>query len=83
MTATITSERWVQSIRREYLESFVRDGGAAIKFCVPLDDEARAATWSVLEQIGRELGYVVVKIDACETKVNLVDRLFFLRRRSN
>ena len=77
MTATITPARWIQAIRREYLESFVREGGAAIKFCVPLDGEARAATWNWLSQAGQELGYAVVKVDASETKVNLVDKLFF------
>lgn len=77
MTATITPARWVQAIRSEYLESFVPEGGAAIKFCVPLDEPARGTTWNALSEVGRELGYVVVKIDASETKVNLVDRLFF------
>ena len=77
MTATITPARWVQAIRREYLESFVREGGAAVKFCVPLDEAAKAATWNGLSQVGREVGYAVVKVDASETRINLLDKLFF------
>ena len=77
MTASITSAEWAEYIRREYLASFVREGGAAIKFCVPLEEQARAATWNTLDEIGKDLGFVVVKIDAADTKVNLVDHLFF------
>jgi len=33
--------------------------------------------WNWLSQAGQELGYAVVKVDASETKVNLVDKLFF------
>lgn len=77
MTATITPAEWAEFVGREYLASFVREGGAAIKFCVPLEERARAATWNALDKIGEDQGFVVVKIDAADTKVNLVDHLFF------
>jgi hypothetical protein len=77
MTATIRPANWAEFIRREYLDGFIREGGAAIKFCVAIDDQARAATWDALGLAAQESGYVVVKIDASATKVNLVEQLFF------
>jgi P-loop Domain of unknown function (DUF2791) len=81
MTPAITPANWAEFIRREYLDGFVREGGAAIKFCVPLDDTSRQATASALSSIGQELGFLVIKIDAAEVKINLVDRLFFAAAR--
>jgi hypothetical protein len=77
MTATIRPTTWAELIHREYLEDFIREGGAAIKFCVPLQEEARSPTWNALSQMARKLDYLVLEIDAAETKVNLVDQLFF------
>jgi len=77
MTAAIAPAQWAGFVRREYLEGFIRDGGATIKFCVPLEEAARAATWSALSLTGQELGYVVLKLDAATTKVHLLDEVFF------
>jgi len=77
MTATITQAKWCEFIRREYLDGFVRDGGAVVKFCVPIQQQARAATWNALGVLGRELGYIVVKVDAGITKVSSIDQLLF------
>lgn len=77
MTAVIRPADWAEFVRREYLEGFIRDGGAAIKFCVPLEEAARAATWNALSLAGQQLGYMVFKIDAATTKINLVDQVFF------
>jgi bacteriophage exclusion system BrxC/D-like protein len=77
MTATITPSNWVEFIRREYLEEFIREGGAAIKFCVALEDQTRSTTWEAAELAAKQSGYIVAKIDASTTKVNLVEQLFF------
>src|SRR5215472_10689772 len=77
MTVTITQAKWSEFIRREYLEGFVRDGGAAIKFCVPMQEHARAATWNALIALGHQLGYIVVETDAGTTKISLIDQLLF------
>jgi P-loop Domain of unknown function (DUF2791) len=77
MTATITPATWAEFIRREYLDSFIREGGAAIKFCVPLDGQARTSAWNGVELAGQQLGYHIAKVDASSTKVNLIEQLFF------
>src|SRR5262249_36442703 len=81
MSPTITPAKWAEFIRREYLESFVRRGGAAIKFGVPLDGATRDLAWNALFTAGRELGFLVIRIDAAEAKINLIDRLFFAAAR--
>src|SRR5216684_1788953 len=77
MTATITPRSWAEFIRREYLADFVQEGGAAIKFGVPLEEPARAATRNALDEVARGCGFIVVNVDAAETRVNSIDRLFF------
>src|SRR5215472_18547608 len=77
MTATITPASWAEFIRTEYLDSFIREGGGAIKFCVPLEGQARTSAWNGVELAGQQLGYVVAKVDATSTKVNLIEQLFF------
>src|SRR5262249_38149933 len=76
MTASILPANWAHFIQCEYLETFVRDGGATIKFCVPIEEEGRARAWNALDQMGRDLGFLVVRLDAGKTKVNAIDQLF-------
>jgi hypothetical protein len=77
MTATITQTKWCEFIRREYLDGFVKDGGAVIKFCVSIEEQAGVATSNALDAVGHELGYIVVKADAGITRLHLIDQLLF------
>ena len=77
MIASIQAQRWIDFIDREYLSAFIVEGGSALKFAVPLDDVLRPDIWDGLCDIGARTGFLVAKIDASETKVNLVDEIFF------
>jgi hypothetical protein len=77
MTLSIRPETWLKYIRQEYLESFIREGGAAVKFCVPIDDPPLSVISRQLPADAAELGYFVARVDAAETKIHLVDHLFF------
>ncbi len=77
MTAVIRPARWADFVRHEYLEGFIRDGGAAIKFCVPMEEAARAPLYQLLKSMGEDLGYKVIEIDAATTKVHLLEQWFF------
>lgn len=66
---------WVELLRGEYLAEFIRSGGAAVKLAVGPPDQAGA----VLDAVGREAGaqgYAVARVDAAQTRVHLIDRLF-------
>ena len=77
MTPSIGLSKWFSFIDEEYLRSFVRDGGSAIKFAVPLDDACRVEILDGLSGLATRAGYSVVKISAEETKIHLMDEIFF------
>ncbi|MFN0107172.1 MAG: BREX system ATP-binding domain-containing protein [Bryobacteraceae bacterium] len=77
MTASIHPAEWLRHIEKEYLTTFIRDGGFAIKFAVSTDDAPRSDVFDGLKTIGDRAGYAVVKIDAKVTKVHMVDEIFF------
>jgi len=68
---------WVDFIGREYLQDFVRDGGATIKFAVSMDEAAHCLVADDLSRRAAELGYVVASVNAADTKVHMIDRIFF------
>ncbi len=77
MTATIQPAEWLRYIDKEYLSTYIRGGGTAIKFAVPMEDGLRVDLFAGLAAIGNRAGYLAVNINAAETKVHMVDELFF------
>lgn len=77
MTATIDPKRWLTFLRGEYLDSFIRSGGASIKFVVPLDERLRAGIERDILGLAQDAGYVVARVSAADTRVQLIDQLFF------
>ena len=77
MTASIQPAEWLRFIEQEYLTTFIRDGGSAIKFAVPLDDALRPDLFSGLAAISNKAGYLVVTISAAETRIHMIDEIFF------
>ena len=76
MANTIRLENWLQLIDAEYLSTFVKDGGASIKFAVT-EDAVKPALYEAVESRCRELDYVVIKVDAAETRVHMPQDIFF------
>lgn len=72
----VRPEDWLDTVRSEYLTSFVREGGAAVKVIVPIDEDSRAAVVSGLESLAATEGFVFAGVDAAKTKVHLIDRVF-------
>lgn len=74
MTATLSLDEWMQVLDREYLGSFVADGGASVKFAV---GDTGAHLSERLSQAAGERDLVVLTADAATVKVHMVDQLFF------
>ena len=74
---SVTPEEWLEVIRQEYLETFIPDGGSALKIAVPRDALARDMVSVGLAQSGSDLGFLVVQVDAADTRVHMMDQLFF------
>ncbi len=77
MTASIGAGEWLGFTQREYLATFLREGGSAVKFAVPLEEGLRDALIDGIADIADKAGYLVVKIHAAETKVHMADEIFF------
>ena len=77
MPFSIGPRRWLDFLQREYLDTFVLDGGAAVKFAVPLDDEARAYLGDELGRCAEERGYLVVRVSSANTRVHMIEQVFF------
>ena len=73
----LSSQFWFEIIQKEYLQSFVRHGGATIKFVVlPDEDESSKSFASRLGSLAQRETFVFAKVDARYTKAHMVDRLF-------
>ena len=77
MTNILSLQEWLRVINEEYLEGFVSDGGSALKFVVP----ARQDLVPLLrDRIAADAGaqdYLVVAVDAGETRVHMLQEVFF------
>ena len=67
---------WLDVIRQDYLDDFVKSGGAAVKVTVTEDDAARHALRDRLRSLGESAGYRVAIVDSAETRIHLMDRVF-------
>jgi hypothetical protein len=77
MTATIAAAEWLEFVKGEYLDAFIRDGGSSIKFAVALDDSAKAAVTEGIARSAETAGYIVARVSAEDTKIHMMDHLFF------
>lgn len=70
------STDWLKVIEREYLEDFIREGGAAVKFVVPDSEASRLHVHEALMAAAELNGFQFASVDAATTRMHLVDRLF-------
>jgi len=74
---SMRAKEWLQFLRTEYLETFIREGGAAVKFAVTLEEDAQPEIDLGLDSAAGDLGFLLVRVDASETRVHLVDQVFY------
>ena len=77
MTNTLPIQEWLTVIEDEYLDGFVKDGGSAIKFVVPVQEDLAPLLQARLSAMAGGLGYLVVKVDSGETRVHMPQEIFF------
>ena len=78
MPNTVSLQAWLQVIDEEYLSSFVRDGGASVKFAVT-PNELKADLHTAVNARCRELDYLLVQLDASAraTRAHMPQDIFF------
>ncbi len=67
---------WLTVIQTEYLQGFIRDGGATVKFIVPTEEIDHDELRQSLRGLAEAEGYVFAWVDAAKTRVYLIDHLF-------
>jgi hypothetical protein len=72
----LSPEQWLEVVRTDYLQDFVRQGGAAVKLAVPDTAVGRHRLSYQLAEEAARAGYQFALVDAASTKLHLVDRLF-------
>lgn len=76
MDLTIPVQEWVEFLGSQYLETFVRDGGASIKFAVSAEHQASSLA-SDLDSQARRLDCLFVRVNAVSTRVYMPQDIFF------
>jgi len=77
MIPSMLTKEWMQFIKREYMDSFVKEGGSALKFAIPLVEQARNVLVDGIDQYAKDGDYLVARVNADETKVHMFDQFFF------
>ena len=77
MSNTLQIQEWLDVLRDEYLAGFVKDGGSAVKFAVPLKDDLNQLFEQAFRSMASRLGYLVVGVDSGETRVHMPQEIFF------
>ena len=72
---TVPIDEWLNVISDEYLSTFVKDGGAAVKFAV-VAEERRAVLCEALKSRCEDLGYVFTALDAATCRVHMPQDVF-------
>lgn len=77
MTECMSPESWLSVIKREYLQDFIKEGGAAVKCVVPMDDSATLEIKSGLQRQAEEAGFLFAAIDAATIKIHFIEQIFY------
>jgi hypothetical protein len=72
----MSPEEWVAVVGRDYLASYVREGGAAVKFAAASTDAGRTELQERLAAAAETHGFQMAQLVASEVRVHLIDRLF-------
>jgi hypothetical protein len=67
---------WLDTIHEEYLHDFIKHGGAAVKFVVPVEDVEHDHLLTSLRSTSEEEKYLFASVSAVTTKIHLIDKLF-------
>jgi len=67
---------WLGFLDREYLSTFIKDGGASMKFAVTTEDLKPELRTAIVVR-SKELDYIVIEVDAAVSRVHMPQDIFF------
>ena len=77
MNNILSLQEWLDVVKDEYLDGFISDGGSSLKFAVPMKQDLTSLLKDRFAAESEELGYLVVVVDAGETRVHMLQEIFF------
>lgn len=72
----ITPQEWLDTINREYLQTFIKQGGAAVKFVVPMECIDQKNLLRMLQLYAEQENFLFTSVDAVSTRIHMTDKLF-------
>ncbi len=76
MTNAIPVAAWLHHIDREYLSTFIKNGGAAVKLAVAAEEQQPALV-DGLKALCKERNHLFVALDAITSRVHMPQDIFF------
>jgi hypothetical protein len=73
----IPVDEYLRFVDAEYLHEYVEGGGGAVKFIVPPDEVSAASFLEGFAAMARGAGYALASVDAADTRVHLLEQVFF------
>ena len=73
----IDAEDYAEFLATEYLDSYIADGGAAVKFVVVANPEEAQQFSRTVHDRAAAGGYVAAGVDAVDVRVHMMDQVFF------
>lgn len=77
MTPRIPASQYADFLATEYLSNFVCEGGAAVKVAIVPDDTTASDLVNAVSERARNRNMCAVHISAVDTRVHLIQQLFF------
>jgi hypothetical protein len=70
-------DQWVHVLQREYVRSYLKEGGSSVKFAISANEQSHPEIQSELKALATADGLVFARLDARYTKIHMMDRIFF------
>ncbi|MER3453399.1 MAG: hypothetical protein C4321_08965 [Chloroflexota bacterium] len=75
-TPQLAVDNWVDEIERHYLDDYIREGGASVKFAVCLPGLDAPTVADALFASATARGFFTARVDAASVKVHMIERVF-------
>lgn len=69
-------QEWFYTLRQEYLQRFIGQGGSSVKFVVTSSDTERVGVQNQLATLAQDEGYICAAVNAQDTKIHMMDKFF-------
>lgn len=77
MSIYLKPQEWLSVMRNEYIQDFISQGGAAVKFVIPGEDSDVVVIKTRLQKLAEEGQFQFAFVDAATTKVHLMEQVFY------